>query len=106
MTREARIRILRRQRRFVIARLARQAKWFRASHFEPCVFRERFKNIFGKQRNRIEGDAERVFNGVDNGGRGTVHGKFADSFCAVRAMNVAQFLEEDANGRKIGGGVA
>ncbi len=47
---------------------------------------------------------ERVFDGVYDRGSGTVHGKFADSFCAIRAVNVAQFLEENANGGKIGGG--
>src|SRR5579863_8205521 len=62
------------------------------------------ENVFWEERNGTEGNVERVLDGIENCGSGTVHRKFTDSFGAKRAVNVAQFFKIDADGREIGGG--
>ena len=67
------------------------------------VTTERFENIFRQQRDRIESNFKRVFHGVDDRRRRTIHGKLADSFRAKRPVNISQFFEEHANRRQVGG---
>src|ERR1700741_4294594 len=64
---------------------------------------ERIEDIFRKQRNRIERNAERIFDGIDDCRSRAVHRQFANSFRAIRSMNVAQLLKVNPNGRQIGG---
>src|SRR6202035_5504369 len=68
-----------------------------------AVRHKRFEDVFWKEWDRIESNFERVFYRIDNGRSGAVHGQLTDSFCAKRPMNVSQFLEENPNGRKVGG---
>ena len=83
-------------------------KSLRASHSTGSVrlavrARERFENIFRKQRNRIERNPQRVLDGIDNRRSRTIHRKLADSLGAKRAVNVTHFLEKHADGRQVGG---
>src|SRR5271154_754016 len=56
---------------------------------------------FGHERDFVHLDAEGVFDGVQDGGRGTVDGQLADSFCAERAVCVRHLFEEDADTRNV-----
>ena len=70
----------------------------RASHFRKV--RRRYLLEATESNGR---KSESVFDSVDNRRRRAVHRKFADAFCAIGAVNVAEFFKVDANGRKIGG---
>ena len=46
-----------------------------------------FEDVFGEQGDLGEGDAGGVFDGVEDGGGGAVHGEFADAFGAAGAVD-------------------
>src|ERR1039458_2209542 len=63
-----------------------------------------FEDVFGQEGDLGEGDTGGVFDGVEDGGRGTVHGEFADAFGTARAVDAGSFLEVDVDGWQVGGG--
>src|ERR1041384_3106471 len=62
---------------------------------------QRVEDVFGKQRDRIKTNFQRVFHGIDNRGSRAIHWEFPDSLGAKRAVNIAKFLEENSDGRKV-----
>ena len=60
----------------------------------------------GHQGDVVEGDAEGVFYGVQDGGGGAVHREFADALGAESPVFIRDFREVHVNGGKVGGGGA
>src|SRR5579862_5007250 len=60
-------------------------------------------NVFGKERDEIERHAEGVLDRIEDGRSRSVHREFSNSLCAVGAVDVAQLLKENTDGRQIGG---
>src|SRR5712692_5456952 len=65
---------------------------------------ERFHQNFGRNRYFVDADARGVLDGVDDRGRGPVHGQFADALGARRAVRVTPLLEVHADAWYVGGG--
>ena len=63
-----------------------------------------FEDVFGQQGDGVEGDAGGVFDGVEDGGGGAVHGEFADALGAAGAVDAGDFFEVDVDGREVGAG--
>ena len=63
-----------------------------------------FEDVFGEEGDLGEGDAGGVFDGVEDGGGGAVHGEFADAFGAAGAVDAGGFFEVDVDGREVGAG--
>ena len=64
----------------------------------------RFEDVFGQEGDFGEGDAGGVFDGVEDGGGGAVHGEFADAFGAEGSVRRGDLFEGDVDGRKVGAG--
>ena len=51
----------------------------------------------------LKADAGGVFDGVEDGGGGAVHGELADAFGAAGAVDAGDLFEVDVDGGEVGG---
>ena len=64
-----------------------------------------FEDVFGEEGDIGEGDAGGVFDGVEDGEGGAVHGELADPFGSGRAVDAGCFFEVDVAASYGGEGV-
>ena len=63
-----------------------------------------FEDVFGQEGDLGEGYAGGVFDGVEDGGGGAVHGEFADALGAAGSVEAGDLFEVDVDGREVGAG--
>src|SRR5215469_17230297 len=67
------------------------------------LVRQRIENVLWEQGDRIERNAQRIFDSIDDRRRRAIHWQFTNPFRAVRPVNVTQLLEVNPNRSQIGG---